>query len=561
MKKILITVILLMSSAVAQTYEVAISVEKAGWGNHLSSLMFLDPLTRDVLATHILGVHPALLTVNGQVDSDGEYFYATVPAKGRKSWSLLVFNIDTHEEIAFLPIGSRLDKYQQPTPVFFNGVSDDGKRFVTLVQRRNWQLDVYERPSFKLLGTSPEFKNVSTVEYVGNRQLVITSSTKYGKEVAFHLLNIESQEVITTQHFENGTKLEIIPDVAKGEFLVIAAQEVTLGRDAKTKRVKSGHSVTLHKIDAQTGLELEKVKLGYAATKFYVDDTNQYNYLATRKTLTEQGVTVWRAGKGQIEQLIETDLHYNPSLTLVSEKHGIATVFCEKRILVFDLEDHSLKHDIPLPFVATSGFFSKDANKVFFRETGGSEVGAIDLQRGELIGDSPTGRRGVKAGLAVLSIASVTADIYLSFIAPYPLFLIPSPVFIFPIDTQMMTDPAEKYLYVINQQTNDLTVFSAGDFERLDTIPIKQPFALHRFSGSQNLYVMGLHELSVIGPGDHLPFNRYRDGNFAGLDLQQGVAYFANDEALQIIDIDTGQLISRHPELKNVTQVFTRQSN
>ena len=555
MKKILLTIILSLSNAVAQSYEIAITVEKAGWGSHLSSLVFLNPLTQEVLATHILGDHPAYLTVSGYADSAGEYFYATVPAKGRRSWSLVIFNIDKHEEIAVLPIGSRMDKYQQASSVFFNDVSEDGKHFVTLVQRQNWQLDVYERPSFKLLGTTQEFKNVTRVEYVGNRHVVITTSTQNNKKVALHLVNIETQEVVTTQSFENKTKITIVPDISKGEFLVMAMRKTSSGRHADTKRATSGQSTTLHKLNAQTGQQLDEVKLGNAATRFYVDDTNKYNYLASRKTLSAQGVTVWRARESQIEQLIITNLHYNPSLTLVNEKHGIATVFCEKRLLVFDLEDHSLRHDIPLPFIATSGFFSKDASKVFFRETGGSEVGAINLQSGELIGDSPTGRRGVKAGIALVAIGEV-AVLATPFWWAMPLFPIT-----YSVDTLMMTDPAEKYLYVINRQTNDLTVFSTIDFGRLKTISIKQPFALQRFAGSQNLYVMGVFELSFIGPGDHLPFKRYRDGNFAGLSPYKGLAYFANDEELQIIDINTGELISRHPELKNVTQVFTMQPN
>lgn len=548
MKRLITFAILVLLNTPSHSFEIAFSKEKSSLTKHTDSLSFLDPQTHSVIQTTVLGEMSNLNRASGFADDEEEFFYVLLPSAKRKPWHIVVFSIQDHKEIARLEIG----KSNHVNPEFENHIfrfSADSKQLFVIGpdKKKKWRLDVYDKPSHELNWSAELPKGVSGAIVLPTGHLAITTSKQLGGKDSFTVFDVENRKTLVTHEFERGTNLRVLPSSSVDRFILLSTIKTPVGRVKDTNQFIYSDAVSLYTMDAHTGGQIEKVKLGYEPTLVYLDEENDYGYFSTRRSIKGKGLTLWRIKDGEVELVLETDLHYNPSVTFVKESQGLATLLCEKRAVTFRLEDKSLMHDYKLPITAVSGFMSDNGELIYFREEKGSAIGVLDVAKGELIGSSPTGNRGEKFARVLANVATVAIGAYTGI---YGIML--------PIatETSMMTDKNEESLYVINHVTKDVTIFKTAGLERLDTVSVSSAFAVAHYESSQYIYALGFGEITLIDPQTNKVFKNYEDGAFAGINEVLGNAYYSDEDGLKIIAIATGEVTDVVAKPENIYLVI-----
>jgi hypothetical protein len=212
--------------------------------------------------------------------------------------------------------------------------------------------------------------------------------------------------------------------------------------------------------------------------------------------------------------------------------------------LKFELSTGALESEIELEVSAGNGFVSEDDRFAFYREKSGSEVGAIEIEDWQLIGESATGNRLKKLGKVVLAAGTIAAAYYslnapcsgwVCVSAPYYSIYLPPPV-----NTQMLADLTHENLYVINTQTGDVTVLGLTDFDRVRVESVRGAFLVIQLENSPYITLMGLGEIAFINPATTQPEKRHDNGSLVGLDTTNQTAFMVSEDNLIEINLRNG---------------------
>lgn len=535
----------LFAGPVQADFLAAFSTKSGGFNKTDLSLSFLDPVSLEVLSTTELGKFSGFSIATGFGDKEGDFFQVILPpAKGRQPAQLAVFSMESRQEVARLPIGDLHAQKAAGEAGFIELSEDQSTLYILGREKKKWRLDVYERPSHRKISSLDLPKTLASALLLPNGKIALSVKTKNSHQ-ELQLLNTTTGALVAAHEFPRFSELRLIPGDNQKDLVVLATRNVPIDRDPGDLKVIHGDVVDLHRLNVENGEKSEPLKLGYEPTPVNLDEANQFGYFATRQTLSEKGISLWKVDQGQVELLIETDIQANPEFTMVSEKNGVAVVYCGYSAVILDLAGKSLRHAVELPIEALSGFLNSTGQLAYFRETKGSEVGLLDLLDGKVIDAVPTGDKGTK----FLQAMSTVAGVAMAGITGYGFFIIRPGT-----ETAMLTDTNEKNLYVINSRTGDVTVLNAASLARIKVLKVTGPMLLSHYEDSPFVYALGWGEVALIDPVTNEIVRNHTNGGFVGANKDKGRIFFSTEHGLQQIDIRTGNVVKT---VTSLTQVYS----
>jgi YVTN family beta-propeller protein len=181
------------------------------------------------------------------------------------------------------------------------------------------------------------------------------------------------------------------------------------------------------------------------------------------------------------------------------------------------------------------GSLSSNGTLAYLKQDRSSKVGVLDLQQDRAIEVSMAGSVAKKLGYAT---AAVAASVWIASLgSQFIPWLYPPPP-----DTSMLRDAQERYLYVINSQTDDITVLDAETLKREKLLRVSNPLFMAKQREGNGIWAFGQDEIALIDTEKNEIVMRRSEGVFAGAELASMRAYFADENGLNVIDTATGKV-------------------
>ncbi len=533
--------VLLLQAVEVQSYQAVISMER-NKGNH-HYITFLDA-SHDIHSQLKIGRTKS--AVIGQWDSSGKNFWYTVRIHGEASYSLVGYDVDAAKEIARIDIGKRNSIFRQLRHFWFQFSDDDSALFVLTQEKGRWYIDTYDTENFALTSRIELDKGDLEISKVAGDRLVVVSLHLRSSNRVVYVLAPKRGEVLF-QKKTYPSEEAVASMSADKEFVYLLTKKVKRLADPKDLSRIIGYNTFVSVLDVATGEATEKQELGYDLTPLKGPEGSPALYGATHKLLTKPGGTLWRFQGKEISAQQTFTAACEPTTVLVNESAGTSTILCEETALQLAADSGQ---STPVKVAAQQAMYTQERNAVFFLEKSGSQIGKLDLEPFNYVGDFATGRRGVKVGNAMLSVLSVAVVAYTG------VGLIVVPNF---SHTAMMTDHAEQRVYGMNLATGDVTVLDAGSFEKLGIVRTGAgSFALSRYDQSENVFAYAVGQVSVFNPKALEPVKILEQGSFAGANGDLDTLYWGpKDGGLEVYSISTLDRVANLPDLYQVQLVVT----
>lgn len=528
-------VLLLASFTSVQADSIAVySNTPASWPKDQITLSFLDAESHAVLHSAELGTitnHNLLFGIYGP---DKNFFYSVAPGARSKESELVVFATDSFTEVIRLPLG-KLRHFTFNGGLGFVRVTSDGNYLVVLRKaKKSWLLEAYARPAHTLVASTELSKKLDDGLLLPNGTYAATYPVR-NKERELLLVSAESGTALASHRFAPHTELRLEFSTTADSLLVFAARQVAIEKRQRSHELVYGDVVYLHQVDIETGGKSTGTKLGYEATPLFRAENNQFDYFGARGSLKDEGLVVWRVDGSNVEKTVETDYLISPQYALVSEPANRAVFFHKEKTIFVDLANGTVVAEDHLGIHPTSATLNASGTLAYLKQDLTSKVAVVDLQRDQAVEVSRAGSMMKKIGYgsAAVAIAVSVASISGGYA---PMFYPPPP------DTSMQSDIQERFLYVLNNQTDDVTVLDARSLKREKLIRVKNPLMLARQHNGDSIWAFGKDEIVLINPDDNKEELRFSEGVFAGFAAQLGRAYFANESGLRVVDTSNGQI-------------------
>lgn len=542
--RIALLVFLLASFASSQADTIAVySNTPASWPKDQITLSFLDSETHAVLRSTELGTitnHNLLFGIYGP---NKEFFYSVAPGARSKESELVVFSTNSFAEVARVPLGN-LRHFKLNGGLGFVRVTSDGKHLVVLRKAKKiWLLEAYDRPGHTRVASTELPRKLDDGLLLPSGAYAATYPGR-NKQRELQVVRSETGVTLASHTFAPHTKLRFEFSTTSDTLLVFAARKVAIEKRDRSHELVYGDVVYLHQVDIETGEKSAGAKLGYEATPLFRAANNQYDYFGARGSLKDEGLVVWRVDGSNVEKTIETDYLVSPQYALVSEPANRAVFFHKEKTIFVDLANGTVVAEDHLGIHPTSATLNATGTLAYLKQDLTSKVAVVDLQRDQAVEVSRAGSMMKKIGYgsAAVALSVGVASISGGFA---PMFYPPPP------DTSMQSDTQERFLYVINNQTNDVTVLDARSLKREKLINVKKPLLLARQRNGESIWAFGKDEIVLIDPNGNREELRLSEGVFAGYEEEMGRAYFANESGLRVVDTATGKVTHKVEALPN----------
>jgi hypothetical protein len=213
------------------------------------------------------------------------------------------------------------------------------------------------------------------------------------------------------------------------------------------------HNFEIIVLNNDTGKSVLRENTGNVSPVFTTKN-NMENVYFVNNFKNKLGFEINQLKDNKIDNIARIDTDIKPVFFAASNKLDRFIVASTSNFILVDTESSKVPKRISSPFDIATGYFSADDSLVYLREGTGSEVGVIDFNQQKIINESGTGRKSVKFGLFMATVALGAASGY------YTGYINVSYSY---TDTAMLLSRDEQRLYVVNSRTNDVTLFDAKD--------------------------------------------------------------------------------------------------
>lgn len=239
-------------------------------------------------------------------------------------------------------------------------------------------------------------------------------------------------------------------------------------------------------------------------------------------------------------KLASVELRIKPKELSVDERFNRLIIFGKGKLATINLLNPSDNALTKLPFDTADHLFNRSGDLLYLREGSGSEVAVVDVNSGQLIERSGTGRKGVKFGqfMGTLALGAITAGAtgYMSTVVIYS-------------STGMTLNEKQDKLYVINSKTNDVTLFNASDLTGRDAIATGGgTFLVHQGAGeTAPLWVFSGKRINLINDAKFELQQEIEYEQMVGLDMINNHFIIKTTDQMVTYDMNTGQITKQWP--------------
>ena len=502
-------------------------------GKKEGSITFLDPESYRVLNSIEVGRLPS----SAFFGPDENLIYVLSAGGGSRPGSISVIDVSKRILVTEIDIGHAakdVDPYKLLNPLYGKWIrmSEDGSKIFLLSSSGDRgdssQFLVVDRNTHQkagLLETAP--LAISYEQSPDGRLIFILHGAYFKKRPArLTVLDVGNMEIKSEKDLSFGTSYMALSS-DKNKLVVIGGGLFT----SKSQKYGAGH---LWIFDSRSGQETQSIDLGHKPS-WSADRPTGDLWIHSSYAREKSVVRVIRNGSisRQFEVAGEvTKVFPGPT--------GEKAFFVYKKgdVLLKDLDVAARDQEFSLSFKPGHLLVSDDGRRAFLKESLGAKVAVLDLESGRVLAIEKTGRAGQRVGQAFGEALSGIAF----------------GVWIFPdvAHTGMILGPNDRFLYVLNTQTTDVTIIDSATAEVVDKIGIGSGIVLQimpspngRFlitTSSQRVQWIDMETNSVVSEFDlrlepedipgRISFREDRD-----------VALIPTVTGMEIVDLNSGKKI------------------
>ena len=504
--------------------------------------------------------------------ANGERFYSQNYSKTGKTFTnqIAQFNPEDGAQIKSIDLGESYRNYSQKLNIednpylFFYALKSKDKAYLHIVKKDGFQL-------------------VSSIE-IDHISSFIKSLINY----EFYQITSNHTQFIIHTGFKKNQNLLFI-DLIKGQItsqikLNKFKNKVRLSSDQKYVIVENLQKKTLTIIDTQSHEKVQNFNLGGSKLfgelfnddlyliKFYEKNNRKHYGLQTTNFITKKttqlkydsrevpvmlinqeknqllvagtsfkGVRlmVHELNGSELSKIGTTDEKFKPRKLSIDNKFNNLLLQGAGDIATLNLDDPTKFTVTDLPFDTVTSMYNSTGELLYIKEGSGSEVAVINVNSGKLIDRSGTGRKGVKFGqfMASVALAGVGANFgYMVYFAKYS-------------NTGLTLNHNEDKLYVINSKTNDVTHFNAKDLTDRKAIATGGgTFLVHQGNDSKApLWVFSNKRINQINEKTFELEKGIEYENIIGFDFEEDYFIIKTTSNILIYDMKTGIITNQWP--------------
>ena len=427
---------------------------------------------------------------------------------------------------------------QRPRNTHFMRLSEDNKKMMVLVNsKKKRTLNFYDIRTGDLTSSIPFKKGKIVAELSHGKDFIVAHHTA-GAKKTIYLIDVQKEALVKEQETK-AKKIRIV--LGKNHYFIqIGIKQII---DRKTTRI----SYRLYVRNSKTGELISDPLLSPASSHlFYLHEDIPYSIIAYANEAGNLNILKLNANS-TFEKLLNHDYKMQPLSIGMNKNFSHYYVSDKFNVLSGNISNTSLPLNFKLGFDIGGGHIDRKGKYGYFREGSGSKVAIVNLDSGEKLSESSTGRSIAKIGNVLENTLNFALTVGFSAIT----HLSSSH------DTSMILDHEENRIFVVNYKTNDLTSFDAISLEGKkvkstgeDTILVAQIDVNDNETKNDNaVFTLGLNKISFFNArtGDFI--SDYKVTEYLGFNFDDGLICFTYKKQLLIIDLKTGHVIKKHKDL------------
>lgn len=396
-------------------------------------------------------------------------------------------------------------------------------------------------------------------------QLIIHTGKKKNQHLVF--INTESGEVINKiklNRYKNKASLTdrqkylLVEDLQKKEITVFSTkshqpiQTFKLGKSKLFGEVFDDHLylIKLYEKNNRKHYGIQAINLLTKQSKTLEYDSRElpvFQINSVKNQLLVAG-TRFKGVKlmlhevvgNELKQIGDTDFKFKPKNMKVDEAFNKLLIMGSGDVATIDLDSPDIYSVTDLPFDTVNSFYNSTGELLYLKEGSGSEVAVIDIKNGKLIERSGTGRKGVKFGqfMASVALAGVGANFgYFVYFAKYS-------------NTGFTLNHQEDKLYVINSKTNDVTHLNAHDLSDRKAIATGGgTFLVHQGKATDApLWVFSNKHINQINDSTFELVKEIAYESIIGFDMEEDYFIIRSENYIEKYDMSTGLITKQWPK-------------
>lgn len=462
----------------------------------------------------------------------GKYLVVYLTRKKKEKDELIIYSTNDFSEIFRKEVKIPSFYYGSHIEPFFN--EDESIIALQILKsKKNSVLNAYTIESGDLLYSKPLEKKA---------MLFGQSSTKNTLYIGGKagVRGYSSIEVIDINNGESLNKMA--KKYAKYKYMATIKSNLFIADYAGKK-----HNFEIIVLNNDTGKSVLRQDTGNVAPVFTTKN-NKENVYFVNNFKNKLGLEINQLIDNNIHNIAQIDIDLKPVFFAASNKLDRFIIASTSNFILVDTDSSKVPKRISSPFDIATGYFSADDSLVYLREGTGSEVGVIDFNQQKIINKSGTGRKSVKFGLLMATVALGAASGY------YTGYVNVSYSY---TDTAMLLSRDEQRLYVINSRTNDVTLFDAKNLSGRKGIATgKGTFGVfqlkHEYYPEQedsNVFVISPSSISYFNQSSLDIIKKIEFKTFINFDVE-GNLLFTKDKQdnVNIYKLSTGAKIRSFPK-------------
>ena len=409
------------TSVSAERTPVVVLCFKGGKGKREGSVALLDPDTYEQRTKTEVGGFPS----SAIFSPDGLLLYVLNQGLTGKKKSLSVINLATGEESKRLPVGNRIKLSRKGRKLYYFDVAKPKKpvNFTTV------NLESFTESGKVIIPPSP----IMIHEPSDGNVLHILHGSYFNKKVDSRLTTIGTDDLKIRNNLLLGEEFPTFRSSKDGEMLYL------FGGQKEKKQ--------LWIIKASTGALRHTIDLGRSYFILSDEGGSEFDIAVYSES---EGASVFRGFRSGEITKEKTFSESRGEVVMFGPQRSTLLVFLTKpvkHVLIRDLIGQNIDRTIFVQTKPEVGLLRGDGRWLYVKASGGSKVSFVDLEAGKEAATLTAGRAGIK-------VAKVLGQVAL---AGLGILYIPARGF-----KPMLLGPDERFLYVVNTKSNDLTIMDTN---------------------------------------------------------------------------------------------------
>ncbi len=476
----------------------------------------------------------------------GQYLVVYLTRKKKETDELIVYSTNDFKEvfrknvkIPSFHFGSQLEPY-------FN-VDETVIALQVMKSKKNHMINAYIIEDGNLLYTHPLEKKARLIGQSPSKNTLYIG----GKP------GVRGYSSINIIDMKNGVSLnKLAKRKAKYQYRVTIQPNLFVANYFNSE----SHTYELIVLDNDSGKPVLRERTGKVAPAFATMNEGENVYFV-KKSRKGKGIGVYQLVNNKTIELAQSEIDFKPVFLSVSNQLNKFVVASKSSFVLIDVDNSIQSKKISAPFDIATGYFSSDDFLVYLREGTGSEVAVVDFNQQKIIKESGTGRKSVKFGqfMATVALGAATGYYtgYVSISYRYS-------------DTAMLLSQDEQRLYVVNAKTNDVTLFDAKDLSGRKGIATgKGTFGVFQLKSEyypdvkdSNVFVVSPNSISYFNHTSLDVVKKIEFKSFVNFDADENLL-FAKDKQdnINIYELSTGEKITTIEKTSNLRRMKYYSSN